>query len=235
VNRQDKLTFARQYAERKIKGGARIADACEAASATYGIPTDKKGHEEAGEAPARTRRPGRVRQDVHGAHPRREPLGKKTAFVDTEPGARRSTRTCSSFDVIELGPPFHPDRAVEAIGVAVEAGYDTVIVDSLSHFWQGDGGLLDIVDEIARTKYRGDSHRAWKDGGEIEQRLINAILRSPLHVIGAMRTKKDYVREEVDGKTKIRAGRHEDDPAGGVRLRVRPRRPLRRADRVDDR
>jgi hypothetical protein len=80
-----------------------------------------------------------------------------------------------------------------------------VIVDSLSHFWVGEGGTLDLVDQIARTKYKNDSHRAWKDAGEIQQRLTDAILRAPLHVIAAMRTKKDYVREEVDGKTKIRA------------------------------
>lgn len=132
-------------------------------------------------------------------------LGPKVAFVDTEAGSASKYAHLFSFDVIELGPPFHPDRAVEAIDAAVAGDYDVVIVDSLSHFWQGDGGLLNLVSDIARTKYRGDSHRAWKDGGEIEQRLINAILRSPIHVIGAMRTKKDYVRSEEDGKTKIRA------------------------------
>lgn len=132
-------------------------------------------------------------------------LGNRTAFVDTEAGSASKYAHLFEFDVIELEPPFHPDRAVEAIEAAVAVGYDSVVVDSLSHFWQGDGGLLQIVNEIARTKYRGDSHRAWADGGEIEQRLINAILRSPIHVIGAMRTKKDYVRTEVDGKTKIRA------------------------------
>jgi hypothetical protein len=132
-------------------------------------------------------------------------LGERTAFVDTEAGSASKYAHLFSFDVIELAPPFHPGRAVEAIEAAVAAGYDTVIVDSLSHFWQGEGGLLNLVDEIARTKYRGDSHRAWKEGGDIEQHLINAILRSPIHVIGAMRTKKDYVRSEVDGKTKIRA------------------------------
>lgn len=132
-------------------------------------------------------------------------LGDKTAFVDTEAGSASKYAHLFKFDVIELEPPFHPDRAVEAIEAAVGAGYDTVVIDSLSHFWQGDGGLLQIVNDIGRTKYRGDSHRAWADGGVIEQRLINAILRSPIHVIGAMRTKKDYIRQEVDGKTKIRA------------------------------
>lgn len=132
-------------------------------------------------------------------------LGGRIAYVDTEAGSASKYAHLFDFDVIELAPPFHPDRAVEAIEAAVAGGYATVVIDSLSHFWQGEGGLLQIVNEIGRTKYRGDSHRAWADGGEIEQRLINAILRSPLHVIGAMRTKKDYIRTEVEGKTKIRA------------------------------
>jgi hypothetical protein len=110
-----------------------------------------------------------------------------------------------------------------------------VILDSLSHFWAGDGGTLDLVDQIARTKYKNDSHRAWKDAGEIQQRLTDAILRSPLHVIAAMRTKKDYVREEVDGQDEDPCRRHQDGAARRVRLRVRPDRPVRHADGDGDR
>ncbi len=130
----------------------------------------------------------------------------KIAFVDTEAGSASKYAHLFSFDVIEMEPPFDPRRAAEAIGAAVAGGYDVVIVDSLSHFWQGKGGLLEIVDNIGLTKYRGDLHRAWAEGGEIERELIDAILRSPIHVIGAMRTKKDYVRTtDENGKTKIRA------------------------------
>lgn len=132
-------------------------------------------------------------------------LGKRVAFVDTEFGSAAKYADLFDFDTIAMDPPFHPDRAVEAITAASAAGYGAVILDSLSHFWMGEGGTLDIVDQVARTKYKNDSHRAWKDAGEIQQRLTDAILRAPLHVIAAMRTKKDYVREEVDGKTKIRA------------------------------
>lgn len=131
--------------------------------------------------------------------------GKRVAFLDTEYGSAAKYADLFDFDTIALNPPFHPDRAVEAIQAAADNGYGVVILDSLSHFWMGEGGTLDIVDQLARTKYKNDSHRAWKDAGEIQQRLTDSILRAPLHVIAAMRTKKDYVREEVDGKTKIRA------------------------------
>jgi hypothetical protein len=161
-------------------------------------------HQEASQAPAGARGASRIRQDLHRPFARNQPR-REVAYVDTEAGSASKYAHLFAFDVNEMQPPFHPRRAAEAINEAVAGGYDVVIVDSLSHFWQGKGGLLELVDEIARTKYRGDSHRAWNDGGEIERELIDAILRSPIHVIGAMRTKRDYVRVEENGKTKIRA------------------------------
>ena len=135
--------------------------------------------------------------------------GKRVAALDTEARSMSKYADLFDFDVIEVEPPFHPDKVTEALTAAVTEDYGAFIVDSLSHFWAGEGGTLDIVDTIARTKYRGDSHRAWKEGGEIQQRLTDAILRSPIHVLAAMRTKKDYVREEVDDgdrkRTRIRA------------------------------
>lgn len=133
-------------------------------------------------------------------------LGKRVAALDTEAGSMSKYAHLFDFDVVEVGPPFHPDRVAEAIREAVAADYGAFLVDSLSHFWTGEGGLLEIVDTIGRQKYRGDNHRAWKDAGEIQQRLTDSILRSPIHVVAAMRTKKDFVRETVekDGREQTR-------------------------------
>lgn len=137
-----------------------------------------------------------------------EKTGGRIAALDTEYGSLSKYAHLFDFDVVNVDPPFHPQKIVEAIREAVSGGYSVFLADSLSHFWQGEGGLLEIVDEIARTKYRGDSHRAWKDAGEIQQALTDGILRSPIHVIATMRTKTEYVREEIekDGrkKTEIR-------------------------------
>lgn len=135
-----------------------------------------------------------------------EGTGKRVALMDTEFGSASKYAHIFDFDRQNIDPPFHPDRAVQMIREAVAGGYGVIILDSLSHFWTGDGGLLEIVDTLAKQKYRNDSHRAWKDGGEIQQRLVDAILRSPIHVIAGMRTKKDYVREEFekDGRTATR-------------------------------
>ena len=132
--------------------------------------------------------------------------GGRIAYLDTEAGSAAKYAHLFDFDQALAEPPFDPRNVVAGIEAAVAGGYDVFVVDSLSHFWEGKGGLLDIVDGIARAKYRGDSHRAWKDGGDIEQELKDAILRSPIHVIAAMRTKTDYVREEYEhnGSTKTR-------------------------------
>lgn len=135
--------------------------------------------------------------------------GKRVALLDTEAGSASKYAHIFDFDHAPVDPPFNPLVAVDAVRSAVASGYGAIVLDSLSHFWNGSGGLLEMVDEIARTKYRGDSHRAWKDAGDLQQQLVDAILRSPIHVIACMRTKKDYVREEVekDGRmvTRIRA------------------------------
>jgi hypothetical protein len=127
-----------------------------------------------------------------------EKTGGRIAALDTEYGSLSKYAHLFDFDVVNVDPPFHPQKLVDAIRQAVEGDYAVFVGDSFSHFWQGEGGLLEIVDTIARTKYRGDSHRAWKDAGEIQQALTDAVLRSPIHVIATMRTKTDYVRNEVE-------------------------------------
>lgn len=132
--------------------------------------------------------------------------GKRVALLDTEAGSASKYADLFDFDVVEIEPPYHPDKVVEAIKEAEAADYSVIVLDSLSHFWSGDGGLLSIVDSIAKAKYRGDGHRAWGDANALQQTMTNAILRARLHVIASMRTKKDYVREtDEKGKTKIRA------------------------------
>jgi len=95
--------------------------------------------------------------------------------------------------------PFHPDRFVTAIEMAAGAGYTVLILDSLSHAWNGAGGTLELVEQYSK-KYRGNSYAAWGDVTPIHTRLIEAIVAAPLHVIGTMRSKQDYILVEKNGK-----------------------------------
>lgn len=127
--------------------------------------------------------------------------GGKVAFLDTERGSASLYADQFAFDVLEMTQPFHPDRLVEALASAREAGYQVVIVDSLTHFWSGKGGVLEIVDD-ASNRFKGNSHAAWQVGTPIQQRMVDAILGYEGHVIATMRSKTEWVMEQgSNGKT----------------------------------
>ena len=108
-----------------------------------------------------------------------------------------------SFDVMEMQPPFSPDRFIAAIKDAQQVGYGTLVLDSLSHAWNGTGGLLEIVDQIAARSSSKNTFAAWKEGTPIYNKLIDAIIQSNINIIATMRTKQDYVLEADErGKQK---------------------------------
>lgn len=119
--------------------------------------------------------------------------GGRVAFVDTERGSASLYADKFKFDVLNFAPPFHPNRLVEVLAAA--ADYPVVVVDSLSHFWNGAGGVLEIVDE-AKSRFGGNSHAAWQVGTPLQQRMVDAILSHPSHVIAAMRSKTEWVMQE---------------------------------------
>jgi hypothetical protein len=124
-------------------------------------------------------------------------LGKKVALVDTEHGSASKYADLFHFDVMEMEPPFNPDRFGKAIIEAQTGGYDVIILDSLSHAWNGTGGLLELVDQFA-MKYKGNTFAGWKEGTPIYNKLIDTIVQTDIHVIATMRSKQDYVLETGD-------------------------------------
>lgn len=128
--------------------------------------------------------------------------GGSVAVIDTERGSASKYADLFNFDVMELDS-FSPEKFVAGIHEAEQAGYSVVVIDSLSHAWNGTGGLLEIVDGIARRKYQGNTFAAWKDATPLQNALIDAITRAQLHVIVTMRSKQEYAleRDERTGKT----------------------------------
>lgn len=121
--------------------------------------------------------------------------GKPIALVDTEHGSASKYADEFDFDVLELAE-FHPDRFVEAIQFAADNGYGVIVLDSLSHAWNGIGGMLDLVDQIAKRKYQGNSFAAWKDATPVQNRMIEAIIGTDIHIIATMRAKTEYAMEK---------------------------------------
>ena len=84
---------------------------------------------------------------------------------------------------------FHPQRYIEAIAEAQAAGYDVLIIDSLSHAWMGKDGALELVDKAAKRNPSGNSFAAWRDVTPLHNLLVDAMPR------GAP-TEADQAREE---------------------------------------
>jgi hypothetical protein len=129
-------------------------------------------------------------------------LGQRVAVIDTERGSAAKYADRFAFDVLEL-EHHSPDDYREAIAAAAGEGYDVLVIDSLSHAWMGKGGALEMVDaEAARSK--NNSFGAWRNVTPKHVRLLDAITAAPMHVLATMRTKTEWLQEEVDGKKRIR-------------------------------
>ncbi len=128
-------------------------------------------------------------------------LGGKVALIDTEHGSGELYSHLMDYDVATLTPPFSPEKYVQLIHSAEQAGYSVLIIDSLSHAWSGDGGVLDMHDKA--TAATRNSFTAWREVTPQHNALVDAILQSPLHIIATMRTKTAYEVTQDNGKAKV--------------------------------
>jgi hypothetical protein len=130
-------------------------------------------------------------------------LGGKIAMIDTERGSGELYSDKAEYDVAQIYPPFSPDKYITAIKEAEKAGYAVLIIDSLSHAWEGEGGLLDMHDKATKAQRQQNSFTAWKEITPLHNELVNTILQSDLHVIITLRTKTAYeITKDESGKTK---------------------------------
>jgi hypothetical protein len=130
--------------------------------------------------------------------------GGRIALIDTERGSASKYVGEApdgipwDFDVLEL-TTFSPEKYTEAVLAAGRAGYQVLVIDSLSHAWEGVGGALEIKQRF------GEAWSAWRHVTPIHNRMVDAILQSPMHVITTMRSRMEYVQEiDQNGKIVIR-------------------------------
>lgn len=130
-------------------------------------------------------------------------MGGRTAVIDTERGSASLYSHIHDFDALDLDPPYTPERFVDAVHAAERAGYDVLVIDSITHEWSGVGGCLELVDEIARARYKGNSWSAWNDITPRHRAFLDTILRSPMHIIATMRSKTETAQTEENGRKKV--------------------------------
>lgn len=131
-------------------------------------------------------------------------LGDKIAVIDTERGSSELYSDVVDFDVCVIEPPFKVEKYIDAITAAGDSGYEVIVIDSISHAWSGEGGLLDQHTAIANRT--NNKYTSWGAVTPLHYRFIDSMLQSPSHIIATMRSKIEYAMEkdEKTGKVSIK-------------------------------
>jgi len=128
-------------------------------------------------------------------------IGSKIAVIDSEKGSASLYADKFEFDVLELDNPYTVDKYVDAIKSAEKAGYKMLLVDSMSHAWKN---ILEEIELLTKTKYKGNSYRAWSEGTPMYESLVDAMLSFKGHIIMTSRSKTEYAQEkDQNGRTII--------------------------------
>jgi hypothetical protein len=112
-------------------------------------------------------------------------------FLDTENrrGSLYADKLDAPFLIGDLYPPFSPHRYSQAIKEFQDAGVKVLVIDSVTHEWEGEGGCEDIAasgsGKIANWKLAKAEHK----------KFMNTLLQSDMHIICCIRA-----REKTDFK-----------------------------------
>lgn len=127
--------------------------------------------------------------------------GDKIFFIDTESGrgelyqglkSKHDSDIIFDYNYYRLDAPYSTERYIAAIKDAEKAGCEVLIIDSLSHAWSGDGGVLSIVDKAGSKSFTD----GWKVATPKQNALIDTIINSKMHIITNLRAKSEYVIEK---------------------------------------
>lgn len=133
---------------------------------------------------------------------------KKVGFICTENRRGRlysdalkdAQGNIHRFLIGDLQPPFSPARYIEAIQEFVKAGVEVLVIDSVSHEWEGQGGCEDIAHAPGRDGQTPKNPR-WNDAKREHKSFMNALLQSPVHVIVCLRAREKVKLVKNNGKT----------------------------------
>ncbi|MFP4526360.1 MAG: AAA family ATPase [Bacteroidales bacterium] len=119
----------------------------------------------------------------------------RIAVIDTENHSSELYSHFGEYNVLSLKEPFSPERYIEAIETCEKAGMEVIILDSISHEWEGKGGILEV-----HSRMTGNSFTNWHKVTPWHNAFVQKILQSPTHIIGTIRSKQDFVLSEKNGK-----------------------------------
>lgn len=131
--------------------------------------------------------------------------GGEIAFLDTENNRALHYAGHYRFQHVPFDPPFSPQRYLEAIRFAMQIKPAVIVIDSMSHEHEGEGGVLDMHDaELHRMAGNDYAKRervkftAWIAPKQDHNDLVNELIRLPCHVICCFRAKDKLVLKKND-------------------------------------
>tara|TARA_R110002050_G_C8929925_1_gene511949 strand:+ start:2214 stop:2612 length:399 start_codon:yes stop_codon:yes gene_type:complete len=83
----------------------------------------------------------------------------KVVVIDTENHSADLYAHLGNYQVLPLSQPFEPERYIEAIVACENAGMEVIVIDSISHEWEGKGGILDIHGSMIGNSFTNVSAR----------------------------------------------------------------------------
>lgn len=127
----------------------------------------------------------------------------KIAVLDTENATASlyvAREGIGDFDIAPMNPPYLVEKYIKAVKEAQNMKYDCLIIDSLSHAWMGEGGILHRKEQLDAKG--GNSFANWGKMTPDQNLLVSTVLHSEIHLITTMRSKTEYVMQEnSSGKT----------------------------------
>ena len=96
------------------------------------------------------------------------------------------------YDLLQISEPFTPEKYIEAIDAAIDAGYKICIIDSITQAWTY------LNDE--HSKMGGNSFTNWSRLKPRHRAMVQKILTSPMHILITARGKDEWILEEKNGK-----------------------------------
>lgn len=119
--------------------------------------------------------------------------GRGSLYADVIPGG---------YTVLDLDAPFGPAKFIEALNALYASGAAVGVVDSMSHEWEGIGGVCDLADKNEHDSGKPGLHN-WRSPKLEHQKLVQHLLRSPIPIICCIRAKYKTRQKRENGKTII--------------------------------
>ncbi len=141
-----------------------------------------------------------------------EKVWEKIAVIDTENGSGElyvnsviANTKIGEYNAITLTAPFSADKYINAIEICENNGIEVAIVDSTTHLWAGEGGLLEKQNTVATKSKSGNSYTAWREVTPDHNKFVDKMLQCNMHLIATMRSKMEYVQEKDEhGNSRVR-------------------------------